>query len=129
VSLSSPFSKKIYRRQCRKPAKPCGTRDCGDKKFLKITDGGVTFGGRELTSFRACDSISDTDHDERRQEHMATSEAHRRAAAKWQASNNETQTIKLRKGQDPSKADIRAAAERDGVSVNAWLIAAIKDKL
>jgi predicted HicB family RNase H-like nuclease len=60
---------------------------------------------------------------------MATSEAHRRAAAKWQASNNETQTIKLRKGQDPSKADIRAAAERDGVSVNAWLIAAIKDKL
>lgn len=60
---------------------------------------------------------------------MATSEAHRRASAKWASNNNETQTIKLRKGQDPSKAEIKAAAERDGLSVNAWLIAAIKERL
>ena len=60
---------------------------------------------------------------------MATSEAHRKAAAKWAATNNETQTIKLRKGIDPSKADIRAAAERDGMTVNAWLIALIKANL
>ena len=60
---------------------------------------------------------------------MATSDAHRRASAKWAANNNETQTIKLRKGIDPSKADIRAAAERDGMTVNAWLIALIKANL
>lgn len=58
-----------------------------------------------------------------------TTEAQRRASLKWEQANNEKITIKLRKGTDPSKDQIRAAAERDGMSVNAWIIEAIRDKL
>lgn len=60
---------------------------------------------------------------------MAVSDAHKRAAAKWAATNNESFSVKLRKGKDPSREDIKAAAKRDGMSVNAWVIEAIKDKL
>jgi hypothetical protein len=62
---------------------------------------------------------------------MAQTEAQRRAGDKWEAANCDRIAIKLNhaKGKDPSKADIRAAAERDGMSVNAWIIEAIKDKL
>lgn len=62
---------------------------------------------------------------------MATSEAQKKAAAKWDAANCDKITIKLNRGSGgaPTKEQIRAAAERDGVSVNAWIIAAIKDKL
>ena len=60
---------------------------------------------------------------------MASSKAHIKAAAKWAAANNEMLTIKLRLGKDPSKDQIRAAAERDGLSVNAWIIEAIRAKL
>lgn len=60
---------------------------------------------------------------------MATSEAHNRAAAKWAAANNEMLSVKLRKDKDPSREQIRAAAARDGMSVNAWIIEAIRDKL
>ena len=58
-----------------------------------------------------------------------TTEAQRRASLKWEQANNEKVTIKLRKGADPGKDQIRAAAERDGMSVNAWIIEAIRDKL
>ena len=62
---------------------------------------------------------------------MAASEARLKANAKWDAENCDKITIKLNhgKGKDPSKADIKAAAERDGMTLNAWIIAAIKDKL
>lgn len=62
---------------------------------------------------------------------MTTSEAQKRAVAKWDAANCDKITIKLNHGTGgaPSKDQIRAAAARDGVSVNAWIIAAIKDKL
>ena len=61
---------------------------------------------------------------------MAT-EARLRANAKWDAANCDKITIKLNKGggKDPSKDQIRAAAERDGLSVNAWIIEAIRAKL
>lgn len=61
---------------------------------------------------------------------MAT-EAQKRAVAKWDAANCDKITIKLNKGsgKDPSKDAIRAAAQRDGLSVNAWIIEAIRDKL
>ena len=62
---------------------------------------------------------------------MTTSEAQKRAVAKWDAANCDKITIKLNHGTGgaPTKAQIRAAAARDGVSVNAWIIAAIRDKL
>ncbi len=49
---------------------------------------------------------------------------------KWNKANRDTITINLYPGKnDPTKADIAAAAERDGLSVNAWIVEAIKDKL
>jgi hypothetical protein len=62
---------------------------------------------------------------------MSVSEAQKKAAAKWDAANCDRLTIKLNhgKGKDPSKAEIKAAAERDGLSVNAWIIEAIKERL
>lgn len=63
------------------------------------------------------------------EETRKTTEAQRRASLKWEQENNEKITIKLRRGKDPSKAQIQAAAQRDGLSVNAWVLEAIKDKL
>lgn len=62
---------------------------------------------------------------------MTATEARLRANAKWDAQNTDKITIKLNhgKGKDPSKADIRAAAEREGLSMNAWIIEAIRAKL
>lgn len=58
-----------------------------------------------------------------------TSEAQRRASLKWERENVEKITIKLRKDQTPSKAQIRHAAEQCGQSVNAWILDAIRDKI
>lgn len=60
---------------------------------------------------------------------LKTSEAQRRASLKWERENNEKITVKLRTGSDPSKDQIRAAADACGQSVNAWIIEAIRDKL
>ena len=60
---------------------------------------------------------------------MRTSEAQRRASIKWERENNEKITVKLRIGSDPSKDQIKAAAQASGQSVNAWIIEAIRDKL
>lgn len=60
---------------------------------------------------------------------MSTTEARKRASLKWEQANNEKITIKLNKAKDPSKAEIQEAAARDGQSVNAWIIDAIRDKL
>lgn len=60
---------------------------------------------------------------------MPATAAQCRASLKWERENTEKITIKLRRGQDPSKEDIRAAAAREGVSVNQWIIEAIKGKL
>ena len=60
---------------------------------------------------------------------MASSDAHKRAVAKWEKENNEKITIKLNKAKDPSKAQIKAAADMCGMSVNAWIIEAINEKL
>ena len=58
-----------------------------------------------------------------------TTEAQRRASAKWQAENTEKITLKLYRARDPSKAQIPAAAETAGQSVNAWIVDAIKQAL
>ena len=63
------------------------------------------------------------------QKQLKTTEAQRRAAAKWQAENTEKITIKLYRSRDPSKAQIQAAAEAAGQSVNAWIVDAIKQSL
>lgn len=62
---------------------------------------------------------------------MTASDARLRANAKWDAANCDKITIKLNRGsgKDPSKEAIKAAAARDGLSVNAWIIEAIRDKL
>lgn len=60
---------------------------------------------------------------------MGTTEAQKRASLKWDRENTEKITIKLNKSKDPGKEQIRAAAARDGMSTNAWIIEAIKDKL
>lgn len=58
-----------------------------------------------------------------------TTEAQRRATAKWDRDNTEKITIKLYRSRDPSKAQIQAAAETAGQSVNAWIVDAIKQAL
>ena len=63
------------------------------------------------------------------QKHLKTTEAQRRATAKWQAENTEKITLKLYRSRDPSKAQIQAAAEAAGQSVNAWIVDAIKQAL
>ena len=63
------------------------------------------------------------------QKQWKTTEAQRRAAAKWQAENTEKITLKLYRSRDPSKAQIQAAAEAAGQSVNAWIVDAIKQAL
>lgn len=83
-----------------------------------------------MTSSGAYDSISTT-YTTKGSESMATSEAQKRANAKWDAANCDKVTLKLNYGTGgaPTKDAIRAAAERDGMSVNAWIIEAIKAKL
>lgn len=63
------------------------------------------------------------------QKQLKTTEAQRRASAKWQAENTEKITLKLYRSRDPSKAQIQAAAEAAGQSVNAWIVDAIKQAL
>ena len=63
------------------------------------------------------------------QKHLKTTEAQRRATAKWQAENTEKITLKLYRSKDPSKVQIQAAAEAAGQSVNAWIVDAIKQAL
>ena len=58
-----------------------------------------------------------------------TTEAQRRATAKWDRDNTEKITLKLYRSRDPSKAQIQAAAEAAGQSVNAWIVDAIKQAL
>ena len=58
-----------------------------------------------------------------------TTEAQRRATAKWDRDNTEKITLKLYRSRDPSKAQIQAAAETAGQSVNAWIVDAIKQAL
>jgi predicted HicB family RNase H-like nuclease len=61
---------------------------------------------------------------------IMVSEAQKKANAKWNKGNRETFTVNLYPGKnDPTKADIAAAAARDGMSVNAWIVEAIKEKL
>lgn len=63
------------------------------------------------------------------QKQSKTTEAQRRATAKWQAENTEKITLKLYRSRGPSKAQIQAAAEAAGQSVNAWIVDAIKQAL
>ena len=56
-----------------------------------------------------------------------TTEAQRRATAKWDRDNTEKITLKLYRSRDPSKAQIQTAAA--GQSVNAWIVDAIKQAL
>lgn len=58
-----------------------------------------------------------------------TTEAQRRATAKWDRDNTEKITLKLYRSRDPSKAQITAAAAAAGQSVNAWIVDAIKQAL
>ena len=63
------------------------------------------------------------------QKQLKTTEAQRRATAKWERDNTEKITIKLYRSKDPSKAQIQAAAEAAGQSVNAWIVDVIKQSL
>lgn len=58
------------------------------------------------------------------------SEKKKASNAKWDKDNRRAQTVFFYPGKgDPTKEQIAAAAERDGLSVNAWIVEAIKDKL
>ena len=63
------------------------------------------------------------------QKQLKTTEAQRRATAKWDRGNTEKITLKLYRSRDPSKAQIQAAADAAGQSVNAWIVDAIKQSL
>ena len=58
------------------------------------------------------------------------SEKKKASNAKWNKTNR-TQIIVYfyTSKDDPTKAEIAAAAAREGMSVNAWIVEAIKDKL
>lgn len=58
-----------------------------------------------------------------------TTEAQRRAAAKWDQEHTEKMTIKLYPTSGVTKAQIAAAADACGQSVNAWIVDAIKQAL
>ena len=57
------------------------------------------------------------------------SDARLRANAKWDAENTEKLSIKLNTAKDPTRAEIQAAADRDGISMSRWVIEAIREKL
>ena len=62
--------------------------------------------------------------------YMAISEARARATIKWDTAHVEKITVNLFDSRgDPTKEQIKAAAERDGMTVNAWIVETIKDKL
>ena len=63
------------------------------------------------------------------QKQLKTTEAQRRATAKWDRDNTEKITLKLYRSRDPSKAQIQTAAAAAGQSVNAWIVDAIKQAL
>ena len=63
------------------------------------------------------------------QKQLKTTEAQRRATAKWDRDNTEKITLKLYRSRDPSRAQIQAAAAAAGQSVNAWIVDAIKQAL
>ena len=49
---------------------------------------------------------------------------------RWDDANRINLALHLYPGRgDPTREQIRAAAERDGLSVNAWIVECIKDKL
>lgn len=62
---------------------------------------------------------------------LKTTEAQRRASLKWEQANNEKITIKFRSdGKDGfTKADLQQRAKQDNLSVNAWILDAIREKL
>ena len=47
----------------------------------------------------------------------------------WQKENQERIVVMTSKTEPPTKDQIRAAAQAAGMSVNAWMIEAIRDKL
>lgn len=47
----------------------------------------------------------------------------------WQKENQERIIVMTSKTIEPTKSQIKAAAEAAGMSVNAWIIEAIRDKL
>lgn len=64
-------------------------------------------------------------------ETLKTTAAQRRASLKWEQANTDKITIKIRQdgSQGVTKAAIQAAAQRSGLSVNAWILDAIKEAL
>lgn len=54
---------------------------------------------------------------------MAQSEAHMRATNKWMANNKDRITIVVNKGE---KAKIKAHAEKNGMSLNAYIVELIE---
>ena len=47
----------------------------------------------------------------------------------WQRENQERIIVMTSKTKSPTKAEIKERAEAEGMSVNQWIIEAIKDKL
>lgn len=57
------------------------------------------------------------------------SEARLRANRKWDAEHTERITVKINKDTGPTKEQIKAAAAAAGMSLNAFIIEAIREKL
>jgi predicted HicB family RNase H-like nuclease len=48
---------------------------------------------------------------------------------KWQQENQERVVVMTSKKESPTKEEIKAAAQAAGMSMNAWILDAIRDKL
>lgn len=58
-------------------------------------------------------------------ERMAISEAQKRAVAKYNAKNYDKICVRIKKGQ---RDILKAHADKQGESLNAWIVSAIRDK-
>ena len=62
-------------------------------------------------------------------ESMSSTEAHIRASNKYNQNNYDSITIRTRKDGDASRAAINTAAAAAGMSLNAFIVEAIREKI
>lgn len=57
------------------------------------------------------------------------SDARLRANAKWDAANTDKIGLKINRAKGPTKEEIKAAADRAGESLSAYIVAAVRQRM